>query len=40
MSVATGPDDEGWRWLFVIIAALLGTLLVTTPKVRPAPMKR
>jgi hypothetical protein len=40
MRVATGPDDEGWRWLFVIIAALLGTLLVTTPKVRPAPMKR
>jgi hypothetical protein len=34
-----GPDDEGWRWLFVILAALLATVLLMTPKVR-APVNR
>jgi hypothetical protein len=37
---ASGPDDDGWRWLFVIIASLLGGVLVMTPKVRAVPTDR
>jgi hypothetical protein len=38
--VVSGPDDDGWRWLFVVIASLLGAVLVMTPKVRTVPTKR
>ena len=38
--VTSGPDDNSWRWLFVLIASMLGAVLVMTPKVRPVPTKR
>lgn len=38
--VTSGPDDNGWRWLFVIIASMLAAVLVMTPKVRTVPTKR
>ena len=38
--VKSAPDDGGWRWLFVILAAILGGVLVMTPKVRTAPTNR
>ena len=38
--VTSGPDDNSWRWLFVIIASMLGAVLVMTPKVRTVPTKR
>ena len=38
--VTSAPDDDGWRSLFVILAALLGAVLVMTPKVRVVPTKR
>lgn len=37
--VTSSPDDNGWRWLFVIIASMLGAVLVMTPKVRTVPTK-
>jgi hypothetical protein len=30
----SGPNDDGWRWLFVMIAGLLATVLAITPKIR------
>ena len=35
-SATSGPTNDGWRWLFVIIASVLGAVLVMTPKVRTA----
>ena len=39
-AVTSAPSDEGWRWLFVIIASLLGAVLMMTPKVRMASTDR
>jgi hypothetical protein len=39
-AVTSAPNDDGWRWLFVIIASLLGAVLVMTPKVRMASTNR
>ena len=30
----SGPSDDGWRWMFVIIAGLLAAVLAMTPKIR------
>ena len=35
---STAPEPNGWRWLFAVLAALLGTILVLTPN--PVPRKR
>jgi hypothetical protein len=32
--VVAAPNDDSWRWMFVIIAALMASVLVMTPKVR------
>lgn len=39
-AATSAPNDDGWRWLFVIIASLLGAVLVMTPKVRRASTDR
>jgi hypothetical protein len=39
-AVTSAPNDDGWRWLFVIIASLLGAVLAMTPTVRRASTDR
>lgn len=38
--IAIGPTDDGWRWMFVIIASLLAAVLIVTPRARPVPTDR
>ncbi len=38
--ITAAPNDASWRWMLVIIASLLASVLVMTPKVRAAQPNR